>query len=206
MARTIAPDYNERRQHILDKAAGLFAAEGFHKASMSSIARACDTSKSSLYHYFPSKEDILYAVMHDHTELLLKIADQAMAQEGSPQEQLLAVTKAFMEVYVTAQSRHVVLLNELGSLPAQEHDTIVTLQNNIIDRIQTILEKVEPGLKKRAKLRRPIAMIFMGMINWTYAWFDADGPVTPNEFADLVVKVLLDGLPGAALPAKTQRS
>lgn len=205
MARTIAPDYADRRQHILDHAAVLFASEGFHKASMSGIARACDTSKSSLYHYFPSKEDILYAVMHGHTELLLQIADDAIAEGGGPQQQLLAVTKGFMEVYATAQSKHIVLLNELGSLPARERDAVVTLQNNIIDRIQTILEKIEPGLKKRSKLRRPVAMIFMGMINWTYTWFEADGPVTPDAFANLVVKILLNGLPGVASSTGRQR-
>ncbi len=197
MARTLAPDYDDRRQHIVDHAARLFAAEGFHKASMSGIARACDTSKSALYHYFPSKEDILYAVMHDHTELLLGIADEAIGRGGAPAEQLLAVTRSLMQVYATAQARHVVLLNELGSLPEEARRTIVDMQNRILDRIQSVLEAIEPGLKKKTKLRRPVAMIFMGMINWTYTWFDADGPVSPDAFAELVVAILLNGLPGS---------
>ena len=50
MARTQSPDYDARRQAILDQAAGLFASQGFHSASISAIAKACDSSKSLIYH------------------------------------------------------------------------------------------------------------------------------------------------------------
>ena len=60
MARTQAPDYEERRIAIIDKAAELFARRGFMGASVADLAAACQTSKSLIYHYFPSKEDILF--------------------------------------------------------------------------------------------------------------------------------------------------
>ena len=50
------------RDRILDEARTLFANEGFHGASMSSLAEACKLTKAGLYHYFPSKHAILEAL------------------------------------------------------------------------------------------------------------------------------------------------
>ena len=66
MTRVRAHDYEDKRNVILRKAAALIARKGFDVATMMDVAQACGTSKSHLYHYFPSKEDLLYAIVHDH--------------------------------------------------------------------------------------------------------------------------------------------
>ena len=71
MARTQAADYEERRTAIVEQAARLFAERGFLGASIADLAEACDSSKSLIYHYYASKEDILYDVMHSHVRALL---------------------------------------------------------------------------------------------------------------------------------------
>ena len=72
MARPQSPDYDKRREAILRAAARLFARQGFNGASVADLAAACGSSKSLVYHYFPSKEDILHAVMSAHLELLVR--------------------------------------------------------------------------------------------------------------------------------------
>nr|WP_295105678.1 TetR/AcrR family transcriptional regulator [uncultured Caulobacter sp.] len=54
-------DRDARREAILDIAAEVFLEEGFDAASMSSIAAKVGGSKSTLYNYFKSKEDIFQA-------------------------------------------------------------------------------------------------------------------------------------------------
>ena len=66
MTRVRADDYEDKKQAILNKAAALIARKGFDVATMMDVAKACGTSKSHLYHYFPSKEDLLYAIVHEH--------------------------------------------------------------------------------------------------------------------------------------------
>src|SRR5690606_36531613 len=63
MARLRAKDYDDKRAAILEQAAGLFATEGFAAASLSRLAAACETSKASLYHYYQSKEAILFDIL-----------------------------------------------------------------------------------------------------------------------------------------------
>ena len=66
MTRVRADNYEDKKQLILDRAAELFARKGFEGATMNDVARACGTSKSHLYHYFASKEDLLFAIVSEH--------------------------------------------------------------------------------------------------------------------------------------------
>lgn len=199
MARTQAPDYDDRRQAIADRASELFARMGFHRASISDLAEACGTSKSALYHYYASKEAILYDLLSNHTELLLKTAESIANSGGTAEERLRRLAEALMEIYVNATSKHVVMLNELGSLPEAERRHLVTLQNRIVDIILSLLAEIRPEIADHAALRKPIAMMFMGALNWTYTWFRKDGSLTPREYADLVVDLFAHGLPAMTL-------
>ena len=68
MARTKADNYDSKRDAITSNAAKLFAEKGFGGASISDISKACNISKSLIYHYYSAKEDILYGVMTDHID------------------------------------------------------------------------------------------------------------------------------------------
>jgi len=200
MARTQAPDYDDRRQAIADRAAELFARMGFHRASISDLAEACGTSKSALYHYYSSKEAILFDILRDHTELLLDTAEETAASGGDARERLRRLAERFMEIYVDATSKHVVLLNEIGSLPDEQRREVVELQNRVVNIFLGLLLEIRPELENRPALRKPVAMTFMGALNWTYTWFHGEGPLTPSQFADLVVDLFVHGLPALPLP------
>ena len=70
MARTRAEDYDDKRALIFERAAELFAESGFERASIADLALRCRASKSWIYHYFPSKEAILYGILLAHMQTL----------------------------------------------------------------------------------------------------------------------------------------
>ena len=63
MARTIAKDHDAKRAHILKTAARVFAEEGFARASMNQLARACGISKANIYHYYDSKDALHFDIL-----------------------------------------------------------------------------------------------------------------------------------------------
>lgn len=195
MARTQAADYEERRDAIVEKAAQLYAERGFLGASLSDLATACNTSKSLIYHYYPSKEDILFDVMASHLSTIEEALAEALASTGAAVDKLRDLTHAFMRRYVGAAARHKVLLNELGNLPEARRRQIVERQRRIVDSIETILQQIQPGLKGRKRLSKPSAMLFLGMINWTHTWFDPNGAASADLVADLAVDIMTGGLP-----------
>ncbi len=184
MARTQAADYDERRASIVERAADLFATRGFRGASMADLAAACATSKSLLYHYYPSKEELLYAVMLSHIDLL--VADvAAVAQEaGTAREKLDRILHRFMHHYVGAASRQKVLLNDLAHLPDDKRASIVAKQRGIIDAMQSLLIEVDPALANDPVAARVRTMLLFGMINWTHTWFDPAGTASVDSIAD----------------------
>src|SRR5436305_9449372 len=127
MARPQSPDYDKRREAILAAAAHLYAERGFAGASVADLAKACRSSKSLIYHYFPSKDDILYAAMAAHLDALVAAAEEA-TRTGSAEQRLRTLTRAFMRLYVGAEDSHKVLLNELDNLPPARRAEVVAKQ------------------------------------------------------------------------------
>ena len=68
------PKSQQKSKNIQRVAAHLFAHKGFHTTSMRGIARELGMNQSSLYHYFKSKEDILFKLMNDAVDDALKRA------------------------------------------------------------------------------------------------------------------------------------
>lgn len=194
MARTRSEDYDVKRRLILDKAAALFAERGFRTASLLELARACNGSKSWIYHYYPSKEAILYDILSDHMTTLLETAERELVETREPRSQLRSLLREFLEIYAQARSRHIVLLNDLHNLAEEQQSEIVDLERRVVDIVVALLSRLNPKLMAEPDLGKPVAMMLFGAINWTYTWYRPDGPVSPERFADLAADVFLNGL------------
>jgi AcrR family transcriptional regulator len=192
MARTQSADYEERRAAIVEQAARLFAERGFHGTSIADLAEACGSSKSLVYHYYASKEDILFDVMHSHIRALLDAAEDIAGDTTPPAEKLRAVTRAFMRLYVGAASRHRVLLNELQRLSETQRAMVIGIQRRLIEILEGILDDLHPDLP--VALRRPAAMLYFGMINWSHTWLNPFGAASPAQIAELAAEIFLNGL------------
>lgn len=198
MARPQSPDYDKRRTAILTAAAGLFARRGFDGASIADLAGACGTSKSLVYHYFPSKDDILYEVMADHLDALVDAAGRA-THSGGAEDRLRALTLGFMRLYADARDSHKVLLNELDKLAPERRAEVVRKQRRIIAAVETLVREIRPQTRS---LTLPLTMLFFGMINWTHTWFRPGGAISPDELAEMAVDVMLNGITSPrSLPA-----
>ena len=192
MARPQSPDYDKRRDAIIGAAASLYARRGFQGASVADLAKACGTSKALIYHYFPSKDDILYHVMAAHLDDLVDAADDAM-RSGDARERLRALTIAFMRLYVGAQDSHKVLLNELDNLRPDRRADVVRKQRRIIAVVETLVREIRPETNP---VVLPLTMLFFGMINWTHTWFRPDGKISEEVLATLAVDLMLSGIGG----------
>jgi AcrR family transcriptional regulator len=194
LARTRAEDWGDKRALIYDRAAELFAAQGFARTSIAELAAHCQASKSWIYHYFPSKEAILYAILHDHMTLLLRTAESELERHQAPEAQLRGLLGSFMAIYVRAKAKHVVLLAELGSLPAEQQREIRGLERRVVDLVADVVRRLDGPLAAGRDVLIPITMMLFGMINWTYTWYRPDGPIGPEQLADLVADLFLNGL------------
>ncbi|AUN31010.1 MULTISPECIES: TetR/AcrR family transcriptional regulator [Niveispirillum] len=196
MARKQSADYEQRREAIIDRAADLFAVKGYLGSSVADLAEACQTSKSLIYHYYPSKEDILHAVMASHVEQLTSAATDVAAMGPDPAVRLRELARRFMRLYIGAASRQKVLLNDLAHLPPKRRAEIVAGQRALVTLVEEILGALHPPLIHDAAHRRTAAMLFFGMINWTHTWMKPTGPLGADEIADMSTGMVLKGIKG----------
>lgn len=187
MARRQAADYEEKRDAIVDAAAKLIAANGFSGASLNELADACGISKSLLYHYYPSKEAILHAVMKGHMDDLLTALEDKPCDD--PVKDLRAFARALLRLYAGAADRQKVLLYELGALPKAERSDIVAKERRLIEHVEEMIRRAKPELD--GPLVRAQAMLFFGMLNWTHTWLKPDGAVARDEVADMAARMTL---------------
>ena len=63
------------------------------------------------------------------------------------------------------------------------------------DAFAAAIAALRPRFRKKA-LRVPLAMILFGMINWTFTWLRADGPLAYQDMAKVVTEIFLRGIGG----------
>ena len=189
MARTQARDYGQRREDILNLASELFARKGFAESSMSKLAEASSVSKSLIYHYFHSKEDILYAVMASHIDILEGDVSRVAAMAGGPLEKLTALIQRFMAHYVGAADRQKVLLNELDSLPPEKRSDLIRRQRAIVNATQELVVGVYPALSTNPARAKVQTLLLFGMMNWTHTWFSTEGPLKATDVAGMILEL-----------------
>ncbi len=195
MARTQAADYDLRRDAITSAAAALFAKKGFLGASVADVSAACSMTKSLIYHYFPSKEDILFAVMWGHVSNLVQLANGIAARQRPADEQLRVLARALMQAYNGAQAQQKILLNELDNLPPEKRALIVKAQRDVMAVVDKFVVEQSHSLRDRPRRRVPYVMMFFGMLNWTHTWFNRAGAVSEQQVADIAADMFLQGLP-----------
>lgn len=196
MARKQAADYEQRKEAIIDSAADLFAAKGFLGSSVADLADACNSSKSLIYHYYSSKEDILHAVMTSHVEQLTAAAAEVAATGLEPAARLALLSRTFMRLYVGAAARQKVLLNDMAHLPPERRAEVVAGQRALITMVTNILAALHPPLAADAARGKAAAMLFFGMINWTHTWMKPGGALDADTIADMATAMALNGIKG----------
>jgi TetR/AcrR family transcriptional regulator len=193
MARPRAADYEAKRAAIREAAAALFAEHGFDGASMSDLALRCRTTKSGLYHYYASKEEVLYDILAVHLGELLGVVREAAAEDGEPAARLELIVARLLAAYAKADHQHKVQLNELRRLPAEQRRAITGMERELVRLVADTLAEINPSLTRTERLLKPVTMSLFGMVNWHYTWFRDGGPLSRADYAKLATRLFLDG-------------
>lgn len=195
MARTRAQDFEEKQRSILDNAAEVFARQGMDKASMSQIATHAQVSKALLYHYYPSKDALIFAIIITHLEELDSAVEDADIPDLPPKDRLRRLVGAVLETYRGADNQHKVQLNAASALSDGQKAEILAVERQIVRRFAGVLDLINPGLNdKERPLLTPVTMSLFGMMNWMYMWFRDGGRISREDYADIATTLILEGI------------
>jgi AcrR family transcriptional regulator len=168
---------------------------------MNDIAAAGGTSKARLYHYYASKEAILFDLLDRYTQRLLAIIGQveATAQRRNLDDRaaLHELIRAFLEEYEHSATRHVALLHDTKFLGDAQRESILDRQRDVVSAVTRFLRRAYPQ-RLHVRNQTACAMMLFGMINWTFTWLRPGGAMSYAAFAEEVIAVLDRGLAAPA--------
>lgn len=195
MARTIAKDHDQKRDQILKNAAKVFATEGFDRASMALLARECGISKANIYHYYDSKDALLFDILETY---LRELRDRICGIEITgmpPEKQLLAVVAETLRAYQGADHEHQVQIGSMSALPEDQQKLLRGYQRDMVMFVSDVVQTNAPEVfnDAPAKLRSATMSVF-GMLNWYYMWNSGAGGQAREDYAQTVTDLTLGGL------------
>ena len=172
----------------------LFARKGYHNTSMREIARGLGMNQSSLYHYFDSKEDILYALINDTVDDALNTLEGICKTDISPHSKLNRVLSFYTNFYAGDQDRLRLLVNELGNLGKDYRKVLIKKERRYVHLIQLILKALSSEGRMKPIPPAVATFAFFGMVHYTIKWYDRDGPIKSGELADYFLEIFTKGI------------
>jgi len=195
MARTRASDFEEKQHGLLLTAANVFATQGMEKASMSQIAQEAGVSKSLLYHYYPSKGALIFAIIQSHLAILDAELEEADDPSLPSDKRLRKLVLTVLDSYRGADDQHKVQLNAGPALSDEQKAEIVAIERRIVRHFSGVLKDIHPDLANPDRpLLMPVTMSLFGMMNWVYMWFKEGGPISREDYANVATTLILEGI------------
>jgi TetR/AcrR family fatty acid metabolism transcriptional regulator len=99
MSSTRAKAVPDRRRAILDAAVRVFARQGFHACRVSDIADEAGVAYGLLYHYFPSKEEVLNTLFLERWGVMLEMIREVDRKPVAVREKLGAIASFIVDSY-----------------------------------------------------------------------------------------------------------
>jgi AcrR family transcriptional regulator len=154
-----------RREQILDAAAELFAAKGFHGVSVGELGRACGITGPALYKHFPSKDAVLAEMLVSISERLLDEGRDRVARAADAAAALEALVAWHIDFALRHRALIVVQDRDWQSLPPEARERVRALQREYVDVWAAQLRRLHRGL--HTDRARAMAHAAFGLINST---------------------------------------
>ena len=184
----------EKSQEIQRIAANCFAYAGYHSTSMREIARKLGMNQSSLYHYFESKEGILFKLMNDAMDNALATMEEICATDIKPHNKLKRILSFYTRYYAGDQDRLTLLVNEQNSLDSDHRRILVDKERRYVKLFREVFEELG-GHQMTKEIPHGIAIFaFLGMVHYTIKWYHRDGAVGLDALADIFVEIFTKGV------------
>ncbi len=170
---------------VLAAAVRNFTERGYHGTSMRDIARDADVTVASIYHHFPSKQEVLQEIM---VQVLSDVISQTrtalLAADRDPAGQLSALVRAWVLFHADRQAEAQIGASEIRSLDTVGRKLVVTLRD---EQERMFADVIERGVAEGAfatKYPKEATRAIINMGRALSEWYRPTGEATPSELAE----------------------
>jgi AcrR family transcriptional regulator len=189
--------------NIAKAAAKLFNEKGYLETSMDGISSAAKLSKGGIYHYFSSKNEILYFISTHFMGLLLRDLTQELEKIEDNFEKIQFIISRHIGFYTKYIAEAKTTIHE-GHLLPPEYFKIIAEQELEYHRIVSgVLSDFFEGRLSKDQVK-VLTFILFGTCNGIYFWYDPKGWMAPEELSEIISEILCKGLIGYEVKKKAK--
>ena len=184
----------DRREEIYEKAMELFIAEGYDQTPLSRIAKALGIAKAGLYHYFNSKEEILFFIHERNLKRDLFPIIEAAEKIQEPEKRLSYLIREYTKASMARDASQRVLVHEVGKLTPEHREVIDQSWRRFFDIIRNSISELEASGKCKKINKTFAAFAMIGMCRWTFNWYDSERTDTSDELINTYEEIFFKGI------------
>jgi|GEM_PF-766528 len=190
-------DKSEKYKKIVEVASKLMSEQGYKGAPLDQIAEIVGIHKSTLFHYFKNKEQLLMAVLEISTEEVITDLEAIIRNKNlNPEEKLRRSIINHLESQLRYYYSVNVYHSEIRFLSGRNKQNFLKRREHYGLCFERLIEEIiKSNTKKFAHFRKLnskiVAFGILGMCNWAAKWFKASGPLKPKDVADIFCSMLI---------------
>ena len=160
---------------------------------MRDLSRATGMSLAGLYHYFGSKERLLYLIQKHAFTIIIEQLKARLQEVADPAQRIRIFIQNHLEYFVTNQSGLKVLAHEDEALKNGFNAELAAIKR----QYYRICVGLMDDLKRERRIEfnsRTAVMSLFGMINWIYTWYNPRVDGTAEDLAQQMSDIILSGI------------
>jgi AcrR family transcriptional regulator len=190
--RAARPPVKER---LLNVAIRLFARKGFEGTSVQDIVDAAGVTKGAMYHYYDSKDDLLYELYHQVLSIQLSHLEEIAAGHGTPEQRLRAAAADVVQTSLDNLDDMIVFFRSLHMLPDDKQAQVRAERRRYHNQFKALVDEGVAAGTFRADISSDIVVhYFLSVVNQLGSWYKPEGTLNPDQVADLFAELLIGGL------------
>ncbi len=181
-----APRADNRLPVLLDEAARLFGAQGFHGTSIRDIVRSVPMLPGSVYYHFATKDLLLVAVYAEGVRRISERVQAAIRDKRDAWERLEAACVAHLEAVLEATGYAQVVIRVRPTDVPGAAAQLVLLRDGYERQFAELVDALPVA---RGVDRRGLRLMLLGSLNWAQTWY-RPGRYSPRSIARHFVTLL----------------
>jgi TetR/AcrR family transcriptional regulator, cholesterol catabolism regulator len=193
--------YQRRLEKVLGHATEVFCEHGYEGASMRDLSRASGMSLAGLYHYFGSKERLLYLIQKETFTTIVSNLKARLEMTSDPESRIRSFIENHLEYFIHNQQGMKVLSHEDEVLKNGMGLEIRALKREYYRICLGLMDSLQQERGLQFDSRTAVMSLF-GMMNWIYTWYnprvDGDAAQLAQRMGDIFLQGVMKDFSGRA--------
>lgn len=185
-----------RENAILQHSARLFHEKGYNRTSLRELSKFAGIRSNNIYHYYSSKQEILFRIMQNTIQILISAAKKATISNDPPYKKLRRAIRFHIEFYNRNVCETYVTETEMNNLDPDNQQKINDLK---IEYEAIYIDMLRDGVARQEMQIRNIELAVKGLIQMSTGvsnWYHPNGTYSAAEIADKYMDLFYYGLVG----------